>query len=171
MKIMFEGSVQDILAEVAEYAVLNSAIPRELIQPKGRPDDMVTHEEAQELAAEKPKRRSRKSKAETAEAEPEAEEKPKRRSRKKADADEISDIDLTKAASDAAEVLTPAGVMEILEQFAVGSVNELDRQVDRRKFLNLLKAAIEEAGEEEPEEEDEPEEDEKPKSRRRRRRG
>ena len=50
---------------------------------------------------------------------------------------EISDQDLMKAASEAADQLTPAAVMEILEEFAVSQVAELD-QTQRPEFLGRL---------------------------------
>ena len=51
--------------------------------------------------------------------------------------DEISDADVSRAASQAAEVITPQEVTAVLESFGVASVGELD-QAQRREFLDTL---------------------------------
>ena len=56
--------------------------------------------------------------------------------------DEITDADLSKAASIAAGEITPLKVTAILEQFGVGQVSEL-KDEQRREFLDLLDEAIE----------------------------
>ena len=56
--------------------------------------------------------------------------------------DDISDADLSKAASTGAETLTPVGVTAILEQFGVAHVSELEG-ASRREFLELLDEKIE----------------------------
>ena len=55
---------------------------------------------------------------------------------------EITDADLAKAASIAAEAITPAKVMAVLEQFGVGDVSQLKGE-DRREFLDLLDEEVE----------------------------
>lgn len=66
-------------------------------------------------------------------------EKPARRKRKKKEDDGISDADVAKAASEGAQKLTPKVVSEILEEFGVGNVAELD-QAQRREFMDILVA-------------------------------
>ncbi|KKL63398.1 hypothetical protein LCGC14_2175480, partial [marine sediment metagenome] len=56
--------------------------------------------------------------------------------------DNITDADLTKAASIGAETITPAKVMEILEQFGVGDVSKLEGE-SRREFLDMIDTAVE----------------------------
>lgn len=55
------------------------------------------------------------------------------------DDDKITDADLSKACSDAARVLTPKGVMEVLAKFSVKNVSGL-LPGDRRRFLDELSA-------------------------------
>lgn len=57
--------------------------------------------------------------------------------------DDISDADLSKAASAGAEKITPNGVTSILVQFGVSHVSELVGK-DRREFLDALDEVIEE---------------------------
>ena len=82
-----------------------------------------------------PKRGSKKS------GEPKATRKTKYRSKVEPVSDEITDADLAKAASIAAEAITPAKVMATLEQFGVGDVSQLKGE-DRREFLDLLDEEI-----------------------------
>ena len=56
--------------------------------------------------------------------------------------DKITDADLAKAASIAAEAITPALVMAFLEQLGVGDVSELKGD-ERREFLDLLDEEVE----------------------------
>jgi len=162
MKITFEGTAQEIVTEIGDFLHLQNKLS------KAESDKTISHEEAQERAAEKPKR-SRKAKPEAAD---EAEEKPKRK--RKAKDKGIPDLEMTKAASAAAEVLTAAGVMELLEQFGVTAVGDIE-QDNRREFLDTLEGLVEDEVEEddegdEVEEDDEvEEEEEQPKPRRRRR--
>ena len=58
--------------------------------------------------------------------------------------DDISDADLSKAASAGAEQITPNGVTAILEQFGVSHVSELVG-ASRREFIDLLDQAMEDA--------------------------
>lgn len=58
--------------------------------------------------------------------------------------DGFTDEDLTKAASEAADAITPAKVKEILDQFGVGFVGELDGD-SRAEFIDLLDTAVKEA--------------------------
>lgn len=58
--------------------------------------------------------------------------------------DGFTDEDLTKAASEAADTITPAKVKEILDQFGVGFVGELDGD-NRAEFIDLLDTAVKEA--------------------------
>lgn len=100
---------------------------------------------------EKPQRRRRRSAPEGAgEAEPEA--APRRRrgrpSKSEAEAEaEITDVDLTKAATNAAEVLSPKGVDAVLDEFGVATLGDL-KQDQRQEFLEFLDAAVDKAKEE-----------------------
>ncbi len=91
-----------------------------------------------------PKRtRARRSKSDEAPAE---EDKPKgrkrssRKSSKKEDAG-ISDADMTKGASEAADIITPAIVTEIMTEYGVASVDEI-KQSERQEFLDQLQTEI-----------------------------
>ncbi len=55
--------------------------------------------------------------------------------------DEITDRDVSKAASEGAQELTPAIVREVLDQFGVGNVADLD-QGQRREFIDMIDAEI-----------------------------
>lgn len=55
---------------------------------------------------------------------------------------EITDADVAKAASAAAEKLTPKGVTEILDQFSVDNVGALNQE-QRREFIDQLDAKVE----------------------------
>ena len=57
---------------------------------------------------------------------------------------EISDGDVAKAASSAAQVLTPKVVQEVKGEYGVNNVQELD-QDQRRSFIDQLNAKLEEA--------------------------
>ncbi len=59
-------------------------------------------------------------------------------------ADEITDRDVSKAASEGAQDISPKAVRGILDQFAVSNVADLD-QGQRREFIDLIRDAIEEA--------------------------
>lgn len=56
--------------------------------------------------------------------------------------DEITDQDVSKAASAAAQVITPKGVKDVLKEFGVAGVQELD-QGQRREFIDNLNGKIE----------------------------
>lgn len=56
--------------------------------------------------------------------------------------DEITDADLAKAASQGAEQIGPKLVIEILEQFSVGSVSELKGD-QRKEFIDLVNSEME----------------------------
>jgi len=58
--------------------------------------------------------------------------------------DEITDIDLMKAASSAAKVLTPKEVMQVLEDVGVAAVDEIPQE-ERRAFLDTLNALLSDA--------------------------
>ncbi len=58
--------------------------------------------------------------------------------------DEITDRDVSKAASEGAAELTPAAVRGILDQFAVANVGELDQE-QRREFIDMVEDAIADA--------------------------
>ena len=121
---------------------------------KQKPEASESPDEGVDTGTGKPHRRRRNSKKtgdaiEGAEDNVEASDKPepaKRRRKSKAtenvDADEISDADLSKAASQGASEITPKGVMEILEQFGVEKVEQLEGG-QRREFLDLVNEAIE----------------------------
>jgi len=55
--------------------------------------------------------------------------------------DEITDIDLVKAASSAAKVLTPKEVKQVLEDVGVAVVGEIPQE-ERRAFLDTLNALL-----------------------------
>jgi len=58
--------------------------------------------------------------------------------------DEITDIDLIKAASSAAKVLTPKEVKQVLEDVGVAVVGEIPQE-ERRAFLDTLNALLSDA--------------------------
>tara|TARA_R110000787_G_scaffold97868_3_gene201604 strand:- start:4574 stop:5002 length:429 start_codon:yes stop_codon:yes gene_type:complete len=141
MKISFEGEVADVVTEVIAFLTYIAA------------EAVVTDQPIPDIEPEeKPKRRDRPRKeepvAETSsqdpEAEPVEEEKPtRRRGRPKtngAAAPDISDADVAKAASQAASRITPKAVTAVLEEFGVGTVNDLD-QAQRQEFMDRLDAA------------------------------
>lgn len=72
---------------------------------------------------------------------------PKRRRRSTAnkEPDEITDRDVSKAASEGAQELTPAAVRGILDQFGVANVGDLD-QSQRCEFIDMVDQAIVDAG-------------------------
>lgn len=75
---------------------------------------------------------------------PTAEAPRRRRTGNAAPAEEVSDADLVKAASEAAEEITPALVMQILAEDFNGAKLVTDLHgADRRKFLDTLKAEVE----------------------------
>ena len=61
----------------------------------------------------------------------------RRGSRAKAADEAITDIDLTKAASEAATLITPKGVKEIMAEFKVESVGDIPHD-RRQEFLVAL---------------------------------
>lgn len=90
-----------------------------------------------------PAKRTRAPKAEAPEpAEPVAEATPARRTRAPAPvaAPEITDMDLAKAASGAAEVLGTQTVKDIIAEMGVKTVNEIEGLEKRQYFLGLLGA-------------------------------
>lgn len=90
-----------------------------------------------------PAKRTRAPKAEAPEpAEPVAEITPARRTRASAPvaAPEITDMDLAKAASGAAEVLGTQIVKDIIAEMGVKTVNEIEGFEKRQYFLGLLDA-------------------------------
>ncbi len=58
--------------------------------------------------------------------------------------EELTDADMAKVASEAARVLTPNVVTEVLEQFGVRFVGDLDQE-QRRELVDLLKDKIDSA--------------------------
>ena len=58
--------------------------------------------------------------------------------------DEVSDADVAKAASAAAEILTPDVVMAVLEEFGVASVDMLDQDA-RRDFIAILDQKVDDS--------------------------
>lgn len=154
-------------AYVAGLAAFNGDGSDEVVksdaEPKrgrGRGKAEEAEPEAEDEPEEKPKRsrrapakteeaepeekptRARRGRGKAEEAEPEAdaepEEKPARARRGRAKPkDGISDEDLTKAASEAAEVVGPKVVKEILETFDVDTVQDIP-QADRQEFLDVL---------------------------------
>ena len=58
--------------------------------------------------------------------------------------DEITDRDVSKAASDGAQELTPAAVRGILDQFGVANVGDLDQE-QRCEFIDMVEQAVEDA--------------------------
>ncbi len=83
-------------------------------------------------------RSSRKARASGAKPASEAKAKTtKSPSKKKDKKDEVSDEDLTKSASQAAALLGPPAVMDILDEFAVDEVRDLS-QAQRKEFLAKL---------------------------------
>lgn len=102
-------------------------------------------EPASDAGASAGPRRSRRSAEPEPDQKPAASEEPRRRRRteEQTNVDRITDADLTKAASQAGEKLTPKLVMQILrEDYGVGTVNEIP-QDKRRAFLDTLKFEME----------------------------
>lgn len=111
-----------------------------------------------EEAEEKPKRRRSRRKAKEPEVEDDddddddlkPEKKTRRESRKKLDSEpeeeagsSVTDVDLSKAASEAGSILGVKAVKDILEQFGVGHVNDIEGD-ERQEFLDMVNAALEE---------------------------
>ena len=71
--------------------------------------------------------------------------------------DELTDADVSKAASEGAKRLTPKVVMEILVKIGVECVNDLDQE-QRRKFVTKVKQLVDEL----PEQREAPADDEIP---------
>lgn len=70
---------------------------------------------------------------------------PARRRRQQPEQTGISDADLSKAASQAAEIISPETVMEILGEFGVTEVNKIAQEL-RQEFLDILNSEIEKQG-------------------------
>ena len=111
---------------------------------RSAPDSNVADEDGN-FSEEKPKRRRRRRPTEDPE--------PKRRRRHRAasdnekpisEGDEITDRDVSKAASEGAQYLTPAAVRGILDQFGVANVGDLD-QPQRREFIDMVEQAVEDS--------------------------
>lgn len=84
-------------------------------------------------------RRGRRPAEPASEPAPAAEEPRRRRRTEEPKDDRITDADLTKAASQAGEKLTPKFVMQIIkEDHGVDTVNDIPQE-ERRKFLDTLK--------------------------------
>lgn len=170
MKITFEGTPEDVAQEMMKatnFAYLSGEQMRQYevsrdTAPKDGGEDSAQEEAIEEaLAYEKTKSSRRKSSAKAKpKPEPEAKEPEKKStSRRKGSApakaatkvvqntgDEISDADVAKAASNAAQVLTPAVVKAVLEEYGVGGVQELE-QGQRREFIDQLNGLLAEANE------------------------
>ncbi len=87
---------------------------------------------------EAPKKRGRRSKkADEDEGEDDAPKRSRRSGRKKKDDTDISDSDLRKAASEAAEVITPDGVTEMIAEFGADNVKDIP-QAQRKEFIEYL---------------------------------
>ena len=108
---------------------------------------------AEGTEAVNPTGRRRKQAKSSAEAADGAKEKKGRRASTKpaesvsspSDGDEdLTDADMAKAASEAARVLTPKVVMDILQEFGVGVVNDIP-QGERQEFVELLKGEVDRA--------------------------
>jgi hypothetical protein len=159
MKIVFEGTPEQVLAEMSKIASANGALLHTVEHPKGEPK-AKTKARAKKAAPkveepevneppqpeeEKPKRARRKrGEAATASAGEGKADAPARRSRR-APKEEgevtISDADLSLAASNAAQVILPKGVTAILEEFGVDDVSKLEGD-QRQEFLDQTKEAI-----------------------------
>jgi len=94
-------------------------------------------------ADEKPKARSSRRSAKADAAPAEEAEKPKATTRRRK-AKGITDSDLTKAASEAGAIITPAIVMQILGEIVEDSTNvgDIEGEEDRQKFLDELAAEV-----------------------------
>lgn len=152
MKITFEGEFADIANEIAEFFLKQNEI-------QGILELAVAEAPASEAPAEDKPKRKRRSKAEieadkaAAEAAPIEGNRPNpdplpRRRRTagvaeetspepEGEATEISDEDVMKAASQAAQEATPKAVMDVLAEFAVVNVADLG-QGQRREFIDKL---------------------------------
>ncbi len=154
MKITFEGkSIYEVMDAVNNFLndIYAGVKKNEAEKPAEAPAEDPPAEEP------KPKKRTRAKAADKkGEKADDAPEPRRRRSAKVAEAkdppaddppeddggDEITDEDVMKAASEAAKDITPKVVMEILEQFGVVNVGDLD-QAQRRKFIGQLNEAKE----------------------------
>jgi len=129
MKISFEGSIADITVEALGF--FNSvaiAVAADEPKPAKTKAKAAPKEEAPKVSS----RRKGNGAAEPAPAEEAAEEET---------GDEITDADLSKAASEAARVISPPEVTAVIDQFGVGHMREMD-QPQRREFLDLLKGKV-----------------------------
>tara|TARA_Y100000310_G_scaffold25627_2_gene24534 strand:- start:9696 stop:10154 length:459 start_codon:yes stop_codon:yes gene_type:complete len=145
MKVIFEGDVATVRRQMEQWLgepVVTGVGTHPILVPPAEPD-------APAPAKRKPGR-PRKTPEPEPTPEPEAPKAGSRRRGVRAKAEEpappasegeLTDEDVTKAASLAAETLMPKGVTEILTQFGTGDLKALD-QGQRREFCDLLTMAV-----------------------------
>lgn len=144
MKVIFEGTVIAIRKDMQAWL----GEPVVTVEPR-LPAELVVEPEDKPAPAKRKPGRPRKT-PEPEATEPEAPKTGSRRRGVRAKAEEpapaesageLTDEDVTKAASLAAEALMPKGVTEILTQFGTGDLKALD-QGQRREFMDLLTMAV-----------------------------
>jgi hypothetical protein len=133
MKIIFEGEYRSVVREMVEFlspraveensAEIGKPTPKKKAKAKAAPKE--------EAASPKTGSRRKGNGAAPKEEAPAAEEE-----------GGITDSDLAKAASEAARLVTSGAVTEVIDQFGVGHLRELDQE-QRREFLEALKAKVE----------------------------
>jgi hypothetical protein len=129
MKMIFKGKLDDILLEMR--GVIGMTLPEI--------DESVTIGAHESLGDEKPKTSRRRQSSR-----PDPKLTPTKQRRANGRAAEISDADVAKAASNAANKIPPNDVKAILNGFRVDTVNELGQDA-RQDFLDKLSAATADA--------------------------
>lgn len=166
MQVTFVGStLQDILKDMAEFTggvvgvnentttAAQDAAAKDEKPKRTRRAKKDAEPKAEDKTEEKPKR-TRRTKKDTEEkpadegksAEEEAPKRSRRRTAAEPDPEpstDISDVELSTAASNGAETLTPDGVMEIIASYdGVKDVSDIPQE-DREQFLSIVDAACE----------------------------
>ena len=164
MKVSFKGTVEEIVTQIGDFLSIKDVSSFMSSYYEGRGE---TPGDAKEAAPteDKPKRTRGKRGAKNAVDPEDAEnagadgaktdEKPKRRrkAKSKSDTDDVKDVDLVKMASTLADASNPGVVSDMLEEFGVSKVHELDGEA-RREFLTAASERIEDESDTKAEEED-----------------
>ena len=163
MRVTFDGDINDVLNQIIAFldafsgtADVSPEVETVAEEPAPKPKRKrrtkaeMEVDKAEEAPAEEPAP-SRRRRTETEEAPAEEAAPSRRRTGPPADAvtavtppesGDLSDEEITRAASAAAGVILSKGVKEILEQFGVGNdISQLD-QDRRREFVDMLNDAI-----------------------------
>lgn len=155
MKVIFEGTVNAVHKQMHEWLGYPMVVTQPALHQPALPK--TPEELIKEAQADAPAKRGRgrPPKAKPGAVEPEAPKKTGGSQRRGTGADALpptleivevvegglTDEDVTKAASLAAQILMPIGVTAILEQFGVSHVGELSQE-QRREFCDLLTLAV-----------------------------